>query len=183
MRRNSWQDGVQETNCPILPGRNWTYSFQVKDQIGSFFYFPSLLLHKAAGGYGPIRVNNREVIPIPFPQPHGDIDVLIGDWYSADHRVWFPGIYHIFTYKLLQQLWLCPFFSSRIWGLCLIMGLDFRIPVEFLSMDGVVMKQFLNFNQVNSHIPYYGNYIYLFKNFKIVYYSRLFYLIMLVLII
>nr|TKS10047.1 multi-copper oxidase type 1 family protein [Populus alba] len=86
MRRNSWQDGVQETNCPILPGRNWTYSFQVKDQIGSFFYFPSLLLHKAAGGYGPIRVNNREVIPIPFPQPHGDIDVLIGDWYSADHR-------------------------------------------------------------------------------------------------
>ncbi|KAJ6405917.1 hypothetical protein OIU84_013814 [Salix udensis] len=86
MRRNSWQDGVQETNCPILPGQNWTYSFQVKDQIGSFFYFPSLLLHKAAGGYGPIRVNNREVIPIPFPQPHGDIDVLIGDWYSADHR-------------------------------------------------------------------------------------------------
>ncbi|KAJ6336317.1 hypothetical protein OIU78_012836 [Salix suchowensis] len=61
-------------------------SFQVKDQIGSFFYFPSLLLHKAAGGYGPIRVNNREVIPLPFPQPHGDIDVLIGDWYSADHR-------------------------------------------------------------------------------------------------
>ncbi|KAJ6670338.1 MULTI-COPPER OXIDASE TYPE I FAMILY PROTEIN [Salix koriyanagi] len=86
MRRNSWQDGVQETNCPILPGQNWTYSFQVKDQIGSFFYFPSLLLHKAAGGYGPIRVNNREVIPLPFPQPHGDIDVLIGDWYSADHR-------------------------------------------------------------------------------------------------
>ncbi|KAJ6684745.1 MULTI-COPPER OXIDASE [Salix purpurea] len=39
-----------------------------------------------AGGYGPIRVNNREVIPLPFPQPHGDIDVLIGDWYSADHR-------------------------------------------------------------------------------------------------
>lgn len=75
------------------------------------------------------------------------------------------------------------FFLSRIWGLCLIMGLDFRIPVEFLSMDGVLMKQFLNFNQVNSHIPYYGNYIYLFKNFKIVYYSRLFYLRMLVLII
>ncbi|KAJ6392304.1 hypothetical protein OIU77_026122 [Salix suchowensis] len=89
MRRNSWQDGVQETNCPIL--RTWPkldmYSFQVKDQIGSFFYFPSLLLHKAAGGYGPIGVNNREVIPIPFPQPHGVIDVLIGDWYSADHRV------------------------------------------------------------------------------------------------
>lgn len=86
-RMNSWQDGVQETNCPILPGQNWTYSFQIKDQIGSFFYFPSLLLQKAAGGYGPIRVNNRLVIPVPFERPHEEIDVLIGDWYIKDHRV------------------------------------------------------------------------------------------------
>ncbi|KAI8549492.1 hypothetical protein RHMOL_Rhmol06G0028700 [Rhododendron molle] len=87
MRRNSWQDGVQGTNCPILPGQNWTYSFQVKDQIGSFFYFPSLLLQNAAGGYGPIRVNNREIIAIPFSQPRAEFDVLIGDWYNADHQV------------------------------------------------------------------------------------------------
>ncbi|KAF7140204.1 hypothetical protein RHSIM_Rhsim06G0020900 [Rhododendron simsii] len=86
MRRNSWQDGVQGTNCPILPGQNWTYSFQVKDQIGSFFYFPSLLLQNAAGGYGPIRVNNREIIAVPFPQPRAEFDVLIGDWYNADHQ-------------------------------------------------------------------------------------------------
>ncbi|KAF5740870.1 SKU5 similar 18 [Tripterygium wilfordii] len=86
MRRNSWQDGVQETNCPILPGQNWTYSFQVKDQIGSFFYFPSLFLQKAAGGYGAIRVNNRVVIPVPFLRPYKEHDVLIGDWYNADHR-------------------------------------------------------------------------------------------------
>ncbi|CAL9753430.1 unnamed protein product [Musa acuminata subsp. burmannicoides] len=39
-RKNSWQDGVQGTNCPIPSGWNWTYQFQVKDQIGSFFYFP-----------------------------------------------------------------------------------------------------------------------------------------------
>ncbi|XP_017980952.1 PREDICTED: monocopper oxidase-like protein SKU5 [Theobroma cacao] len=87
MRRNSWQDGVQETNCPILPGQNWTYSFQLKDQIGSFFYFPSLLLQKAAGGYGAIRVNNRTVIPIPFPKPYKEYDVLIGDWYNANYGV------------------------------------------------------------------------------------------------
>jgi iron transport multicopper oxidase len=78
---------VQGTNCPILPGQNWTYIFQVKDQIGSFFYFPSLHLHKAAGGYGAIRVNNRVVIPLPFHVPHQDLDILIGDWYNTDHRV------------------------------------------------------------------------------------------------
>ncbi|GMI82483.1 SKU5 similar 18 [Hibiscus trionum] len=86
MRKNSWQDGVQETNCPILPGQNWTYSFQLKDQIGSFFYFPSLLLHKAAGGYGAIHVNNVPDVPIPFPQPYKDYAVLIGDWYNVDYR-------------------------------------------------------------------------------------------------
>ncbi|XWS25910.1 hypothetical protein CRYUN_Cryun27aG0108100 [Craigia yunnanensis] len=85
MRKNSWQDGVQKTSCPILPDQNWTYSFQLKDQIGSFFYFPSLLLHKAAGGYGAIHVNNRPVIPIPFPQPYKYYDVLIGDWYNANY--------------------------------------------------------------------------------------------------
>ncbi|CAK9178410.1 unnamed protein product [Ilex paraguariensis] len=86
MRKNSWQDGVQETNCPILPGQNWTYSFQMKDQIGSFFYFPSLLLQKAAGGYGAIRIHNRAVIAVPFPRPQEEYDVLIGDWYNADHQ-------------------------------------------------------------------------------------------------
>uniref|UniRef100_A0A0D9X4J1 Monocopper oxidase-like protein SKU5 n=1 Tax=Leersia perrieri TaxID=77586 RepID=A0A0D9X4J1_9ORYZ len=85
MRMNSWQDGVAGTNCPIPPGWNWTYQFQLKDQIGSFFYFPSLGLQRAAGGYGPITVNNRAVVPVPFAQPDGDIDVFIGDWYTKSH--------------------------------------------------------------------------------------------------
>lgn len=88
MRKNSWQDGVQETNCPILPGLNWTYSFQLKDQIGTYFYFPTLFFQKAAGGYGPIRLHNRDVIALPFPLPAYDFDVLIGDWYNADYQVY-----------------------------------------------------------------------------------------------
>lgn len=87
MRRNSWQDGMQETNCPISPGQNWTYSFETKDQIGSFFYFPSLLLHKSAGGYGPIRVHNLDNVPLPFPKPYQELDIIIGDWYNSDSRV------------------------------------------------------------------------------------------------
>lgn len=87
MRRNSWQDGLLGTNCPIPPKWNWTYQFQVKDQIGSFFYFPSLNFQRASGGFGPFILNNREVIPIPFPQPDGDIIMLIGDWYTQNHKV------------------------------------------------------------------------------------------------
>ncbi|KAK4573523.1 hypothetical protein RGQ29_031470 [Quercus rubra] len=85
-RKNSWQDGVLGTNCPIPAGWNWTYQFQVKDQIGSFFYFPSLSFQRAAGGYGGIIINNREVIPVPFGMPDGDITIFISDWYSKSHK-------------------------------------------------------------------------------------------------
>lgn len=85
-RRNSWQDGVYGTNCPIPPGRNLTYAIQVKDQIGSYFYFPSLGMHKAAGAFGGIRIWSRPQIPVPFPSPAGDITILAGDWFKLDHR-------------------------------------------------------------------------------------------------
>ncbi|KFK30447.1 hypothetical protein AALP_AA7G262200 [Arabis alpina] len=87
LRKNSYQDGVYGTTCPIPPGKNYTYAIQVKDQIGSFFYFPSLGLHKAAGGYGSLRILSRPRIPVPFPEPAGDFTFLIGDWYSNhDHK-------------------------------------------------------------------------------------------------
>ncbi|KAG8092214.1 hypothetical protein GUJ93_ZPchr0012g19636 [Zizania palustris] len=84
-RKNCWQDGVLGTNCPIPSGWNWTYEFQVKDQIGSFFYFPSTGLQRAAGGYGGVVVNNRDVISVPFGRPDGDITIFIGDWYNKNH--------------------------------------------------------------------------------------------------
>ncbi|KAJ7944774.1 monocopper oxidase-like protein SKU5 [Quillaja saponaria] len=84
-RRSSWQDGVLGTNCPIPPKWNWTYQFQVKDQIGSFFYIPSLNFQRAAGGFGSFIINNRPIISIPFATPDGDITILIGDWYTQNH--------------------------------------------------------------------------------------------------
>ncbi|OEL22590.1 Monocopper oxidase-like protein SKU5 [Dichanthelium oligosanthes] len=84
-RKNCWQDGVLGTNCPIPSGWNWTYEFQVKDQIGSFFYFPSTGLQRAAGGFGGVIVNNRDVIAVPFGRPDGDFTILIGDWYNKNH--------------------------------------------------------------------------------------------------
>ncbi|CAM8976638.1 unnamed protein product [Rhodiola kirilowii] len=85
-RKNSWQDGVLGTNCPIPARWNWTYEFQVKDQIGSFFYFPSINFQRAAGGYGGIIINNRPVIPVPFGTPDGDITLFISDWFTKSHK-------------------------------------------------------------------------------------------------
>ncbi|KAF8053866.1 hypothetical protein N665_1367s0003 [Sinapis alba] len=86
LKRNSYQDGVYGTTCPIPPGKNYTYAIHVGDQVGSFFYFPSLAVQKAAGGYGAIRILSRPDIPVPFPQPAGDFTLLIGDWYHRNHK-------------------------------------------------------------------------------------------------
>ncbi|CAN6477064.1 unnamed protein product [Victoria cruziana] len=85
LRRNSWNDGALGTNCPIPPSWNWTYQFQVKDQIGSFFYFPSTHFQRAAGGYGGFMINNRVFIPLAYDQPYADIDIFIADWYNKNH--------------------------------------------------------------------------------------------------
>ncbi|CAI8617629.1 unnamed protein product [Vicia faba] len=84
-RKNSWQDGVAGTNCPIAVGTNYTYKFQVKDQIGSYFYYPSLGMQRAAGGFGGLRINSRLLIPVPYADPEDDYTVLIGDWYTKSH--------------------------------------------------------------------------------------------------
>ncbi|WCJ28776.1 SKU5 similar 12 [Euphorbia peplus] len=85
-RKNSWQEGLPGTNCPIAPGSNYTYHFQVKDQIGSFIYYPSLGLQKAAGGFGGIHINSRLLIPVPYPDPEDDYTVIINDWYAKSHK-------------------------------------------------------------------------------------------------
>ncbi|RAL40773.1 hypothetical protein DM860_008471 [Cuscuta australis] len=85
-RKNSWQDGVLGTNCPIPPNSNYTYKFQTKDQIGSYTYFPSTLMHKAAGGFGALNVLARSVIPVPYAKPDGDFSLLIGDWHKTSHK-------------------------------------------------------------------------------------------------
>lgn len=94
-RRNSFEDGVYGTTCPIPPGKNFTYIMQAKDQIGSFYYFPSLSFHKAAGGFGGIRILSRPRIPVPFPDPAADFTLLIADWYKSDHarlrKFWTTG--------------------------------------------------------------------------------------------
>ncbi|KAJ0239070.1 hypothetical protein HA466_0235780 [Hirschfeldia incana] len=85
-RKNSWQDGVLGTNCPIPPNSNFTYKFQTKDQIGTYNYFPSTGFHKAAGGFGAINIYSRPRIPIPYPLPVADFTLLIGDWFKTNHK-------------------------------------------------------------------------------------------------
>ncbi|KAL3615858.1 hypothetical protein CASFOL_040152 [Castilleja foliolosa] len=85
-RKNSWMDGTLGTMCPIMPSTNYTYKFQVKDQIGSYFYYPTTALHRAAGGMGMLQIHSRDLIPVPFDWPTEEYAVLLGDWYNKGHK-------------------------------------------------------------------------------------------------
>ncbi|MED6183128.1 L-ascorbate oxidase, partial [Stylosanthes scabra] len=86
LRKNSWQDGTPGTMCAIQPSTNFTYKFQVKDQIGTYFYYPSTGLHRTAGGVGGLRVFSRLLIPVPYPDPEAEHWFLIGDFYRKSHK-------------------------------------------------------------------------------------------------
>ncbi|XP_054810212.1 L-ascorbate oxidase homolog [Prosopis cineraria] len=86
-RKTSWQDGVLGTNCPIPPNSNWTYKFQVKDQIGTYNYFPSIRLHRVAGGFGGFNIAQRSVISIPYDAPAAEFTLLVSDWFKTSHKL------------------------------------------------------------------------------------------------
>ncbi|PHU27382.1 Monocopper oxidase-like protein SKS1 [Capsicum chinense] len=86
-RKSSWQDGVVGTNCPIPPNSQWTYKMQMKVQIGTFTYFPSTLMHRAADDFGGINILARSVIPIPYPKPFEQFTLLVSDWWKTDNKV------------------------------------------------------------------------------------------------
>ncbi|KAF5742731.1 L-ascorbate oxidase [Tripterygium wilfordii] len=79
-RKNSYEDRVYGTTCPIPPGKKFTYTMQMKDQNGIFYYYPSLAFLKPAGGFGGIRILSRPLIHVPFPELAGNFTLLIGDW-------------------------------------------------------------------------------------------------------
>ncbi|KAI3912357.1 hypothetical protein MKX01_038419 [Papaver californicum] len=97
-RKNSWQDGVLGTNCPIPPKSNYTYKMQPKDQIGTYSYFPSTAFHKAAGGFGGVNIYARPRIPVPYALPTADFTLLIGDWYRTNHNVCAFHFHCVFIY-------------------------------------------------------------------------------------
>ncbi|PIA65126.1 hypothetical protein AQUCO_00100552v1, partial [Aquilegia coerulea] len=91
-RRNSWQDGVLGTNCPIPPNWNWTYQFQVKDQIG----MPHGVL---INGKGPYQYNRTFV---PDGIEHETFNVEPGKTYRL--RVHNVGISTSLNFRIQNHL-------------------------------------------------------------------------------
>jgi len=82
---NCWADGpVMVTQCPIQPGKNFTYRFNVVGQEGTLWWHAHVgCLRATVHGALIIRPRSRGSGSLyPFPKPHKEIPIVIGEWWE-----------------------------------------------------------------------------------------------------
>ncbi|CAO2152618.1 unnamed protein product [Urochloa humidicola] len=84
-RLNCWADGVPMiTQCPILPNQNSTYRFNISGQEGTLWWHAhDLCLRASLHGAFIIRPRNG-ASSYPFPKPHKEIPIIIGEWWEKE---------------------------------------------------------------------------------------------------
>ncbi|MCJ1445782.1 MAG: hypothetical protein MMC23_006287 [Stictis urceolatum] len=88
----NWMDGtVGVTQCPIAPGQQFTYKFQVKQQYGTYWYHSHQSAQAADGLFGPLIIHSKE---------EGDLQSLE---YASDRVVMVSDHYHDTSSALLMQ--------------------------------------------------------------------------------
>ncbi|THF99048.1 hypothetical protein TEA_004362 [Camellia sinensis var. sinensis] len=82
--RNGWADGpAYITQCPIKNGHSYIYNFTVTDQRGTLWWHAHILWLRATV-YGAIVIMPKEGTPFPFPQPHRETNIILGEWWNQD---------------------------------------------------------------------------------------------------
>ncbi|CAL4979169.1 unnamed protein product [Urochloa decumbens] len=84
-RLNCWADGVpMVTQCPIRPGQSFTYRFHVDGQEGTLWWHAHVSCLRASL-HGALIIRPRHGDrSYPFPKPHKEVPIIIGDWWDMD---------------------------------------------------------------------------------------------------
>lgn len=82
------QDVITERKIksPIQPEKSWTYVFQMKEQIGSSFYYPPIYLRSSGRFIIPIQVKDSLENYYPLRKAEAEFNDLQGDWYNNRTR-------------------------------------------------------------------------------------------------
>ena len=77
----AWADGpAYVTQCPIQPGKNYVYNFTVTGQRGTLLWHAHISWLRATV-HGAIVVLPKKGIPYPFPKPHKEKIIVLGDYF------------------------------------------------------------------------------------------------------
>ncbi|XP_057961749.1 laccase-14 [Malania oleifera] len=82
--RNPWADGPEYiTQCPIQPGKEYTYRMKLWKEEGSIWWH-------AHSGWARATVHGSFIIypkpgtTYPFPKPHAEIPIILGEWWKKE---------------------------------------------------------------------------------------------------
>ncbi|KAF0888576.1 hypothetical protein E2562_016045 [Oryza meyeriana var. granulata] len=83
-RGTPWADGpAMVTQCPVLPGGNYTYRFNVTGQEGTLWWHSHFSFLRATV-YGALIIKPRGgAKAYPFPKPDEEKVVVLGEWWNA----------------------------------------------------------------------------------------------------
>ncbi|KAL9245873.1 hypothetical protein vseg_019473 [Gypsophila vaccaria] len=82
--RNGWADGpAYITQCPIQTGQSYTYTFDVTGQRGTLWWHAHISWLRATV-YGALVIMPKQGTSYPFPQPHMEANLLLGEWWNYD---------------------------------------------------------------------------------------------------
>ncbi|KAL0338240.1 UNVERIFIED_CONTAM: Laccase-7 [Sesamum angustifolium] len=81
---SGWADGPEYvTQCPIRPGQSYTYRFNVTKQEGTLWWHAHAQWLRATV-YGALMIRPRSGRSYPFPKPHREVPILLGEWWNAN---------------------------------------------------------------------------------------------------
>ncbi|XP_021288987.1 laccase-7-like isoform X1 [Herrania umbratica] len=79
-----WADGPNMiTQCPIRPGNKYTYNFRITGQEGTLWWHAHVSWLRATV-YGALVIRPRSGRSYPFPKPHREVPILLGEWWNAN---------------------------------------------------------------------------------------------------
>ncbi|KAH7549931.1 hypothetical protein ACOSP7_025050 [Xanthoceras sorbifolium] len=82
--RTGWADGpAYITQCPIQPGQVYMYNFTLTGQRGTLLWHAHILWLRATV-HGAIVILPKRGVPYPFPKPHKEAIVVLGEWWKSD---------------------------------------------------------------------------------------------------
>nr|XP_043607462.1 laccase-15-like [Erigeron canadensis] len=82
--RNPWSDGPEYiTQCPIQPGDTFYYKIILSMEIGTIWWHAHSDWSRATV-HGALVVQPESGSIYPFPEPHQEVPVILGEWWKED---------------------------------------------------------------------------------------------------
>uniref|UniRef100_A0A0E0BMI4 Laccase n=1 Tax=Oryza glumipatula TaxID=40148 RepID=A0A0E0BMI4_9ORYZ len=82
--RTGWYDGpAYITQCPIQPGSSFLYNFTITGQRGTLLWHAHINWLRATV-HGAIVILPKLGVPYPFPAPHKEAVIVLGEWWKED---------------------------------------------------------------------------------------------------